>query len=97
MNKDISQIESRAIDGIFEFKRWGDTFTRVAYNPDTDVFIFRRVNSQGRVICLEVVKPRPHKGVRCYPSSEDFGVYGFDEYNTPAGRAKAARLLMEGW
>ena len=89
------------IDEIFEFKKWGDTFTRVAHNPATDVFIFQRVRDKGlvngRVLSLEVVKPRVRFGTRCYPSTDDFGVYGFNINPTPTGWAKADKLLREGW
>lgn len=94
-------IERIPIDQIVEFKKWGDTFTRVAHNPATDVFIFQRVTDKGRdkgrVLCLEVVRPRLRAGIRCYPASEEFGKYGRCIDNTPAGRAKAEKLLREGW
>lgn len=89
------------IDEIFEFKKYGDTFTRIAYNPATDVFIFQRVTDKGRVkgrvLSLEVVKPRIKQGTRCYPSADDFGKYGYNIDPTPAGRAKAEKLIREGW
>ena len=87
----------RPIDELFEFKKWNDTFTRLAYNPETDVFIFQRTNQEGAVTGLEVVKPRLRKGVRCYPSSEEFGTYGLALTTSQRDRERAFNFLKNGW
>lgn len=87
----------RPIDELFEFKKWNDTFTRLAYNPETDVFIFQRTNPEGAVTGLEVVKPRLRKGVRCYPSSEEFGTYGLALTTSQRDRERAFNFLKNGW
>lgn len=92
-----SKKTPRPIDSIVEFKKWGNTFRRIAYNPITDVFLFKRTSSEGRVVCYEAVKPRIRNKTRCYPSAEDFGVYGKCLLDTPFGREKAARYLNNGW
>ena len=78
-------IKTIPIDDLRAFTKWNDTFTRIAYNPKTDVFIFQRTNKEGNVTCYEVVKPRLRDGIRCYPSSDDFGIFAceliFDTYS----------------
>ena len=93
----MRDLKFKPIDELFEFKKWNDTFRRIAYNPETDVFIFERTNQDGKVTCYEVVKPRIRDGVRCYPSSDDFGVFGFCLTNTERDRAKADDFLKNGW
>ena len=93
----MNGIKPTPIDELFEFKKWNDTFKRIAYNPETDVFIFQRTNQDGKVTCYEVVKPRIRNGVRCYPSSDDFGVFGFCLTNTERDLAKADDFLKNGW
>lgn len=90
-------IKTIPIDELKEFKKWNDIFTRVAYNPKTDVFIYERRNPEGMVTGLEVVKPRLRKGVRCYPSSEDFGTYGLSLSHSDRDRERAFRFLKNGF
>lgn len=85
------------IDELLEFKKWNNTFTRIAYNPETDVFIYERKNPEGRVTGIEVVKPRLRKGVRCYPSSEEFGTYGLSLTYSQRDRARAFDFLKNGF
>lgn len=93
----MNGIKSKPIDELFKFKKWNDTFTRLAHNPETDVFIFQRTNEDGLVTCYEVVKPRIRNGVRCYPSSDDFGTFGFCLTDTERDRARAEEFLKNGW
>lgn len=85
------------IDDLRAFTKWNDTFTRIAYNPKTDVFIFKRTNKDGMVTCFEVVKPRLRNGVRCYPSSDDFGTYGFCFSTSKRDRERMHEFLKNGW
>ena len=85
------------IDELLEFKKWNHTFTRIAYNPETDVFIYERKTPEGRVTGLEVVKPRLRKGVRCYPSSEEFGTYGLSLTYSERDRERAFDFLKNGF
>ena len=93
----MRDIKTRPIDELRAFTKWNDTFTRIAYNPETDVFIFRRTNKDGNVTCYEVVKPRLRDGIRCYPSSDDFGTFGFCFANSERDRARAFEFLKNGW
>ncbi len=93
----MRDLKFKPIDELFEFTKWNDTFTRIAYNPETDVFIYERRNPEGMVTGLEVVKPRLRKGVRCYPSSEDFGTYGLSLTHSDRDRERAFRFLKNGW
>ena len=87
----------KPIDELFQFKKWNDTFTRIAYNPKTDIFIFERRNPDGELTGLEVVRPRLRKGVRCYPSSEEFGTYGLALTLSKRDRERAFNFLENGW
>ena len=93
----MNGIKPIPIDELRAFTKWNDTFTRIAYNPETDVFIFQRTNKDGNVTCYEVVKPRLRDGIRCYPSSDDFGVFGFCFANSERDRARAFEFLKKGW
>ena len=90
-------IKRIPIDDLCAFTKWNDTFTRIAYNPETDVFIFRRTNKDGEVTCFEIVKPRLRDGIRCYPSSDDFGIYGFCFSTSKRDRERMDYLLKNGW
>ena len=87
----------KPIDELFQFKKWNDTFTRIAHNPKTDIFIFERRNQAGELTGLEVVRPRLRKGVRCYPSSEEFGTYGLALTTSRRDRERAFNFLENGW
>ena len=91
------EIEFKSIDSLQEFQRWGDSFVKTRYNQGKDIFLFERRTPEGRVVCWEVVKPRIRGGVRCYPSSEDFGIYGKCISATDALRPKMEDYFRNGW
>jgi hypothetical protein len=90
-------FEMQSIDQLHEFKKWGDTFSRIAHNETTDIFVFERRNPDGDPVCWEIVKPRLRNGVRCYPSTDDFGIYGKCLPPTENFRPRMEELLQNGW
>ena len=57
------------------FVKWNDTFTKIDSNPELDTHIYERKNADGKVLYYEVIKPQLIDGVRCYPSTTQWG-YG---------------------
>ena len=90
-------IDFKSIDTLQEFQKWGDTFVKVSYNQVKDIFLYERRNDYGKLICWEIVKPRIREGVRCYPSSEDFGIYGKCVSATDVLRPKMEDYFLNGW
>lgn len=96
-NIDGREIKYTPIDDIMSFRKWGDIFTRIGYNEEKDIFLFERTTPEGHPIAWEVVKPRPIRGVRTYPSSAAFGIWGKCVSATEAMRPKMEKLFREGW
>lgn len=90
-------IKRTPIDEIDEFEKWGDTFTRLGYNKRKDIFLYLRTNKEGYRLCWEIVKPVIRGGVRCYPSTTDFGISGKCVPAVAAMQAKMEELFQNGW
>jgi hypothetical protein len=70
--KDISEMK--------EFTKYGDTFRQIRNNPETGWWLYERRGKGNR--SYEVVKGKKFTNpdgttVRCYPSSNDWGNYGY--------------------
>ena len=71
----MKKIFKKDISGLKEFRKFGDLFTQVESFGD-NIYLYDRGS------CYELVKGRKSKNpdesiVYVYPSSEDFGTYGY--------------------
>lgn len=84
----MTNIERVPIRELKRFKKYGDVFTQIGYNPNTNLYLYKRVGKgvkghpqkQFDIISYEVVKGREFADqngnvVKVYPCSSDFGVY----------------------
>lgn len=68
-----------------EFTKNKEVFTQVGYNPETEVYIYKREFPRGAIV-FEVFKRRVNRRFNCvsYPSNEAFGYWAmtFPKYET---------------
>ena len=79
--KDKNSICRKSIDEKKEFNLEGDTFKFVKKNEKDNIYLYARYHN-GYLHAYEVVKPVKAKQpdgslVFVYPSSSQFGIYGF--------------------
>ena len=63
------------------FEKFGEQFTKIFGNDEKHIYIYKR-NKNNKIFSYEVIKGVKHKNpdgnyVYAYPSSEQFGTYGF--------------------
>lgn len=80
-----------------EFKYVGDTIKQCEYNEQTGLYLYERYLPNGRLLGYEMVKPVKYKNpdgsiVGSYPSSEQFGRYGWF-YSARSNRDKLIEAL----
>lgn len=83
----MDKIFIKDISGLKEFTEQGTRLVQAEYNENTGRYLYERyyINSPtlgNRLMGYEVIKPRNRKNpdgtvVKRYPSSSDFGTYGW--------------------
>lgn len=78
----MKEIYATPINERKEFTFDGDTLRQREHNETTGLWLYERYNNKGRLVGYELVKGKNRKQpngevVQIYPSSEDFGRYGW--------------------
>lgn len=76
------EIFVKDISEMTEFVKEGETFKLYEYVEEYKKYIYQRFNKNGRMIGWEVIKPKRYVNpggeiVYTYPSTSDFGHYGW--------------------
>ena len=74
------EITKKDIKDLNSFKKWGTTFTKIWGDDDRHLYVFKRSGcSRDDYEVVKGVKTKNSDGsiVYAYPSSDNFGMYGY--------------------
>ena len=86
----MKKIIPTDITTLTNFKKFGEVFTKIWGDDEQHVYVFKRIGSS---VSYEVIKAKKVKDpdgniVFTYPSSEDFGTYGYYIMTAPNTRER---------
>lgn len=78
----MEKIKRKDIKEIETFEKFGEIFTKIYKDDEIHVYVYERRKNGGTSGGFEVIRGKKYTNpdgsvVYCYPSSEDFGVYGY--------------------